>query len=61
ADEPPGWLPAEEPIEGALVFRATQYGRPMLGCFEVSYTTPGGELGVRLMGLVDEGEVLRVQ
>lgn len=61
ADEPPGWLPAEEPIEGALVFRATQYGRPMLGCFEVSYTTPGGEVGVRLMGLVDEGEVLRVQ
>lgn len=61
ADEPPGWLPAEEPIEGALVFRATQYGRTMLGCFEVSYTTPGGELGVRLIGLVDEGEVLRVQ
>jgi hypothetical protein len=60
ADEPPGWLPASEPLQDNFVFRGTQYGRPMLGCFEVSYTTPGGELGVRLMGLVDEGEVLRV-
>ena len=41
------------------MFRGTQYGRPMVGCFEVGYTTPGGELGVRLLGLVDEGEVLR--
>ena len=61
ADEPPGWLPASEPVPENLVFRGTQYGRPVIGCFEISYTTPGGELGVRLMGLVDEGEVLRVQ
>lgn len=61
SDEPPGWLPVEAPLEGAPVFRGTQYGRPMIGCFEIGYTTPGGELWVRLMGLVDEGEVLRVQ
>lgn len=59
ADEPPGWLPASEPLQENFVFRGTQYGRPMIGCFEVGYTTPGGELWVRLMGLVDEGEVLR--
>jgi len=51
----------EAPLEGAPVFRGTQYGRPMIGCFEIDHTTPGGELWVRLMGLVDEGEVLRVQ
>jgi hypothetical protein len=61
ADEPLGWLPAEEPIEGVFVFRGTQYGRPMIGCVEIGYTTPGGELWVRLLGLVDEGEVLRAQ
>jgi hypothetical protein len=61
ADEPPGWLPASEPLPENFVFRGTQYGRPMIGCFEIGYTTPGGELWVRLMGLVDEGEVLRVQ
>lgn len=60
-DEPPGWLPAKEPWEGALVFRAEQYGRPVIGCFEVTYTTPGGELGVRLSGLVEEGEVLELR
>jgi len=59
ADEPPGWLPASEPLQENFVFRGTQYGRPVIGCFEVGYTTPGGELWVRLMGLVDEGEVLR--
>lgn len=58
ADEPIGWLPASEPLQENFVFRGTQYGRPMMGCFEVSYTTPGGELGVRLLGLVGEGEVL---
>jgi hypothetical protein len=61
ADEPIGWLPAEEPLQGALVFHSTQYGRPMVGCFEVGYTTPGGELRVTLQGLVDEGAVLKVQ
>lgn len=60
-DEPPGWLPVSEPVPENFVFRGTQYGRPMIGCFEIGYTTPGGELWVRLMGLVDEGEVLRVQ
>ena len=59
ADEPPGWLPSNEPLQENFVFRGAQYGRPMLGCFEVSYTTPGGQLGVRLLGLVEEGEVLR--
>lgn len=58
-DEPPGWLPADAPPQENYVFRGTQYGRPMLGCFEVGYTTPGGELWVRLLGLVEEGEVLR--
>ncbi len=61
ADEPPGWLPASEPLQENYVFHSFQYGRPMLGCFEVTYTTPGGELGVRLISLVEEGEVLRVQ
>lgn len=61
ADEPLGWLPSEGMPHSLLVFRATQYGRPMLGCFEVQYTTPGGELGVRLSGLVDEGEPLEVR
>jgi hypothetical protein len=60
-DEPLGWLPAEEPPQENYVFSGTQYGRPMIGCFEVGYTTPGGELWVRLLGLVDEGEVLRAQ
>ena len=59
ADEPPGWLPATLPLPENFVFRGIQYGRPMVGCFEVGYTTPGGELWVRMMGLVDEGEVLR--
>jgi hypothetical protein len=61
ADEPMGWLPATEPLPENLVFRGTQYGRPMIGCFEIGYTTPGGELWVRLMGLEDEGKVLRAQ
>jgi hypothetical protein len=61
ADEPLGWLPATELLPENIVFRGTQYGRPMIGCFEIGYTTPGGELWVRLMSLVDEGEVLRVQ
>lgn len=61
ADEPIGWLPADEAPRGMLVFLATQYGRPMMGCFEIGYTTPGGELWVRLMGLVDEGQVLRAE
>lgn len=61
ADEPLGWLPADDALDGALVFRATQYGRPVIGCFEITYTLPGGELGVRLQGLVEEGESLRLQ
>ncbi len=61
ADEPLGWLPASELLPENFAFRGTQYGRPMIGCFEIGYTTPGGELWVRLMSLVDEGEVLRVQ
>ena len=61
ADEPMGWLPASEPLPENFVFRGNQYGRPMIGCFEIGHTTPGGELWVRLMGLVDEGEVLRAE
>lgn len=61
ADEPLGWWPAQDMVDGAFVFRATQYGRPMIGCFEITYTMPGGELGVRLQGLVEEGESLRFQ
>lgn len=60
-DEPLGWLPADEPLQENYVFRGTQYGRPMVGCFEVGYTTPGGELWVRLLGLVEEGQSLRAQ
>ena len=61
ADEPVGWLPATEPLLGNYVFRGKQYGRPMLGCFEMHYTSPGGELRVRLLNLVDEGQVLEVR
>lgn len=60
AEEPEGWLPVDELPEGVFVFRATQFGRPMVGGFEMSYTVPGGELGVRLMGLVDEGQPLEI-
>lgn len=59
ADEPHGWRPAEDPVDGALVFRAEEYGRPVIGCFEITSTVPGGEVGVRLQGLVEEGESLR--
>ncbi|MBL7939078.1 MAG: hypothetical protein JNL43_06955 [Flavobacteriales bacterium] len=59
ADEPVGWLPTTKTLLENYVFRGTQYGRPMLGCFEVGYTTPGGELGVRILNLVDEGQVLQ--
>ncbi|HRH70512.1 MAG TPA: hypothetical protein PLB89_13470 [Flavobacteriales bacterium] len=59
ADEPVGWLPTTRPLLENYIFRGTQYGRPMLGCFEVEYTTPGGELGLRILNLVDEGQVLR--
>ena len=53
AEGPMGWQPAEDAVDGAFVFRATQYGRPMIGSYEVMSTAPGGELGVRLGSLMD--------
>ncbi len=61
ADEPSGWLPVEDPVKGMLVFRANQYGRPMIGALELDHETPGGQLWIQLQGLVNEGEVLTVQ
>lgn len=58
ADEPIGWLPADGAPVDLLVFRATQYGRPMIGTLELRSETPGGSVWIELRGLVDEGEVL---
>jgi hypothetical protein len=61
ADEPIGWLPVGDPMQGLLVFRATQYGRPMIGALELHADTPGGRTWVQLQGLVEEGQVLQVR
>ncbi len=51
--------PAASP--GYLVYSTTSYGRVYIGAMEVSYTLPGGELGVRPQAWVEEGQVLQVR
>ncbi len=41
-----------------VVFMATQYGRPMMGCIELNYSTPDGEFYITPRGLVDQGQTL---
>ncbi|MBL7952777.1 MAG: hypothetical protein JNM62_13780 [Flavobacteriales bacterium] len=60
-DEEIGWLPSADVMEGLFVFRAAQYGRPVVGAFEIEYETPGGQVGVRMQGLAEEGDVLNVR
>lgn len=59
-DEPAGWLPAREAVQENFVFSSTQYGRPVVGCFEINHTTPGGEIGVRVLGLAEDGQLLQI-
>jgi len=56
-----GWQRPEPIITDMLVYRTTEHGRPMLGCFELGAATPGGELWINPQGFVNEGEVLKVQ
>jgi hypothetical protein len=55
-----GWYRPEPFITEMLVFRTAQYGRPMIGSFELGNATPGGEMWINPQGLVNEGEVLKV-
>lgn len=56
-----GWAHDAEALEGALVFRTLEYGRPIIGTLEIVSDVPGGELGVRAQTWVEEGQVLEVR
>ncbi|MFZ1693771.1 MAG: hypothetical protein WAT74_11280 [Flavobacteriales bacterium] len=60
-DEPLGWAFAADDIDGALVYRTLEYGRPIIGALEIIANTPGGELGVRSQIWVEEGQVLELR
>ncbi|MBK7946258.1 MAG: hypothetical protein IPJ85_13560 [Flavobacteriales bacterium] len=38
-DEPPGWAFAADDIDGALVYRTLEYGRPIIGALEIVANT----------------------
>ena len=59
-DEPPGWSFYPDAPEGALVYRTMEYGRPMIGCFEIVSDGTGGQFGLRAQNWVEEGQVLQV-
>jgi hypothetical protein len=56
-----GWAHDTETLEGALVFRIMEYGRPIIGTLEIVSDVPGGELGVRAQTWVEEGQVLETR
>jgi hypothetical protein len=56
-----GWAYDADAVEGALVFRTMEYGRPIIGTLEVISDVPGGELGVRAQTWVEEGQVLETR
>jgi hypothetical protein len=56
-----GWAYDEDALEGALVYRTMEYGRPIIGTLEIVSDVPGGELGVRAQTWVEEGQALEVR
>jgi hypothetical protein len=56
-----GWAYHEDAMEGALVYRTMEYGRPIIGTLEIVSDVPGGELGVRAQTWVEEGQALEVR
>jgi hypothetical protein len=56
-----GWAHDAEALEGALVYRTMEYGRPIIGTLEIVSDVPGGELGVRAQTWVEEGQVLEMR
>ena len=59
-DEPPGWLFDTDAPEGAQVYRTMEYGRPIIGCFEIVSDGTSGQFGVRAQNWVEEGQELQV-
>lgn len=60
-DEPPRWSFAADVLDGALVYRTLEYGRPIIGALEIMSDLPGGVLGVRSQIWVEEGQVLELR
>lgn len=58
--EAEGWYPVGDFSEDDLVFRSNEFGRPMLGTFEIR-TSKGGKLWVDQGELVNAGETLHVR
>ncbi|MEO8589354.1 MAG: hypothetical protein ABI432_08310 [Flavobacteriales bacterium] len=56
-----GWYYPGPYFDDLLVYRATQFGRPVLGAFEIFATAPGGVLAIREQALVEAGKALRAQ
>jgi len=55
-----GWYPRGNFSNDDLVYRSNEYGRPMLGCFEIS-TTRGGELSINEQARVYVGTTLQAR
>lgn len=61
ADQPDIWYIPEAMLSGAMVYRTTEYGRPMIGTLEIVSDGNGGQFGVKPQTWVEEGQVLQVR
>ena len=59
--QPTEWSLEKGAMNGALVYRTLEYGRPIIGALDIIANTPGGEFGVRSQSWVEEGQVLRTE
>lgn len=59
--DPSGWSFTADALDGALVYRTLEYGRPIIGTLEIISDGTGGQFGVRPRSWVEEGQVLEVR
>lgn len=59
--EPQEWTFTADALDGALVYRTMEYGRPLIGAMEIIGDGNGGQFGVRAQTWVQEGQVLEVR
>ena len=60
-DEPQLWSSEAGVGDGAFVYRTLEYGRPIIGTFEIASNGTGGQFGVRPQTWVEEGQALEVR
>lgn len=60
-DQVQEWSFEEDAFNGALVFRTTEYTRPIIGTIEITGDAPGGVFGAKPQTWVEEGQVLELR